>query len=117
VKAARFLRLASQDVQNDRVASIAKLVDQTQAIVVLKGQHTLVASPMHAAHTCQEGNAGMAVGGMGDVLTGRIAALAAQGIKHQLNLWDATCLGVHLHALAGDTFSQKRCRPDWLNAK
>lgn len=106
-EAARFLRVTSQDVQNDRVASIAKLVGQTQAIVVLKGQHTLLASPLHATYQCQEGNAGMAVGGMGDVLTGCIAALAAQGIKHQLDLWDATCLGVQLHALAGNTLVKK----------
>jgi len=110
-EAARFLKITNQVVQDDRVASITQLVDQTHAIIVLKGQHTLVASPTHAVHQCTEGNAGMAVGGMGDVLTGCIAALAAQGIKHQLDLWDATCLGVQVHALAGDTLVKKGIGP------
>lgn len=101
-EAARLLQVTSQVVQADRVACMAQLVAMTQAIVVLKGQHTLVASPTHSAHQCMQGNAGMAVGGMGDVLTGCIAALAAQGIHHGLNLWEATCLGVQLHASAGD---------------
>ncbi len=110
-EAARFLNVTSQEIQSDRTAAIAKLVAASNAIVVLKGQHTLVSSPMHAAHQCQEGNAGMAVGGMGDVLTGCIAAIAAQGIKHQLDLWDATCLGVQLHALAGDTLVKQDVGP------
>ena len=53
----------------------------------------------------------MAVGGMGDVLTGCSAALAAPGIKHQLDLWDATCLGVQLHAMAGDSLVKKGVGP------
>jgi hydroxyethylthiazole kinase-like uncharacterized protein yjeF len=110
-EAARFLQVTGQDIQSNRAASVARLVEQTNTIVVLKGQHTLVASPTHEAHQCQEGNAGMAVGGMGDVLTGCIAALAAQGIKHQLDLWDATCLGVQLHALAGDALVKKGVGP------
>lgn len=110
-EAARFLDVTSQDIQSDRSASIAKLVEKANAIVVLKGQHTLVASPTHATLQCEEGNAGMAVGGMGDVLTGCIAAIAAQGIKHQLDLWDASCLGVQLHALAGDTLVKQGVGP------
>ena len=44
----------------------------------------------------------MAVGGMGDVLTGCLAALAAQGLRHHLSLHEATCLAVQVHALAAD---------------
>jgi hydroxyethylthiazole kinase-like uncharacterized protein yjeF len=110
-EASRFLHITSQEIQNNRAGSIAKLVALTHAIVVLKGQHTLVASPTNEVHQCQEGNAGMAVGGMGDVLTGCVAALAAQGIKHQLDLWQATCLGVQLHALAGDALVQQGVGP------
>ena len=110
-EAARFMRITSQDIQNDRASSIAELVAITNAIVVLKGQHTLLASPVNEAVQCEAGNAGMAVGGMGDVLTGCIAALAAQGIKHQLDLWDATCLGVQLHAMAGDSLVKKGVGP------
>ena len=44
----------------------------------------------------------MATAGMGDVLTGCIAALAGQGIRAGLSLWQASCLGVQVHARAGD---------------
>jgi hydroxyethylthiazole kinase-like uncharacterized protein yjeF len=101
-EAARLLGTSSTDVQQDRSAAITQLTAMTQAIVVLKGQHSLVASPEHETHRCEEGNPGMAVGGMGDVLTGCVAALAAQGIRHRLDLWQATCLAVQLHARAGD---------------
>jgi NAD(P)H-hydrate repair Nnr-like enzyme with NAD(P)H-hydrate dehydratase domain len=44
----------------------------------------------------------MAVGGMGDVLTGCVAAIVAQGLQHHLDMWQSISLGVHVHALAGD---------------
>jgi NAD(P)H-hydrate repair Nnr-like enzyme with NAD(P)H-hydrate dehydratase domain len=53
----------------------------------------------------------MAVGGMGDVLTGTIAAIAAQGIRHNLNLWEATCIGVQLHASAADSLVTQQIGP------
>ena len=53
----------------------------------------------------------MAVGGMGDVLTGAIAAIATQGIRHNLNLWEATCIGVQLHASAADSLVAKQIGP------
>ena len=53
----------------------------------------------------------MAVGGMGDVLTGAIAAIAAQGIRHQINLWEASCLGVQLHASAADSLVAQKIGP------
>lgn len=101
-EAARLLGTSSTDVQLDRSAAIRQITAMTQAVVVLKGQHSLVASPEHETRQCNEGNPGMAVGGMGDVLTGCVAALAAQGIRHRLDLWQATCLAVQLHARAGD---------------
>ena len=48
------------------------------------------------------GNPGMAAAGMGDVLTGCLIALAAQGVRAGLDLWQATCLAVQVHALAAD---------------
>ena len=53
----------------------------------------------------------MAVGGMGDVLTGSIAALAAKGIRHHLDLWESTCIGVQLHATAADSLVAKQVGP------
>ena len=66
--------------------------------MVLKGAGSLVATP-NETWLCSQGNPGMAVGGMGDVLTGVIAALVGQG----LSLADAAMAGTYVHALAGDT--------------
>ena len=53
----------------------------------------------------------MAVGGMGDVLTGCLAALAAQGLRHHLSLHEATCLAVQVHALAADCLVARGAGP------
>jgi NAD(P)H-hydrate repair Nnr-like enzyme with NAD(P)H-hydrate dehydratase domain len=84
--------------------------------VVLKGHHTLVGSPNNAIYSCNAGNPGMATGGMGDVLTGLIASLAAQGICHHLNLWEATCLAVELHARAADQLVEAGIGPNGMTA-
>jgi len=60
---------------------------------------------------CDQGNPGMAVGGMGDALTGSIAAIAAQGIRHNINLWEASCIGVQLHASAADSLVAQQVGP------
>jgi NAD(P)H-hydrate epimerase len=70
---------------------------QHQIVVVLKGAGTLVTDGA-SLYVNRTGNPGMATGGTGDVLTGVIAALVAQG----LSTLDAAALGVHLHGLAGD---------------
>jgi len=102
-EAAKLLGISTEDVQANRLSALEKLMTLTQSIVVLKGQHTLIGSPKNAALQCQEGNPGMATGGMGDVLTGSIAAVAAQGVRHQLNLWKSTSIAVQLHATAADS--------------
>jgi len=66
--------------------------------VVLKGAGTIIASPDRPPRVIAAGNPGMAVGGMGDVLTGTIAALRAQGLQ----AFDAASAGALLHAAAGD---------------
>jgi NAD(P)H-hydrate repair Nnr-like enzyme with NAD(P)H-hydrate dehydratase domain len=53
----------------------------------------------------------MGTGGMGDILTGSIAAIAGQGIHHQLNLWQATGIAVELHAKAADKLVSKGVGP------
>jgi hydroxyethylthiazole kinase-like uncharacterized protein yjeF len=110
-EAANLLHSSAADVQANRVSALEQLVELTQSIVVLKGQNTLIASPSHPALRCEEGNAGMGTGGMGDVLTGSIAAIAAQGLRHQLNLWEASGLAVELHALAADSLVSKGVGP------
>lgn len=108
---ALLLKTTSAAVQANRINSIQQLVDLTGSIVVLKGQHTLIASPQHAPVQCIAGNPGMGTGGMGDALTGSIAAIASQGIRHHLNLWQATGLAVELHASAADSLVSKGVGP------
>ena len=110
-EAAHLLNTTAAVVQENRLTALSDLIQLTHSIVVLKGQHTLIASPHHLAMQCKQGNSGMAVGGMGDVLTGAIAAIAAQGIRHKLNLWEATCIGVQLHASAADNLVARQIGP------
>ena len=110
-EAARLLKSTAEQVQSNRIQSIQELVQLTQSIVVLKGQHTLISSPQHKPVQCAAGNPGMGTGGMGDVLTGSIAAIAGQGVRHQLNLWQATEIAVQLHASAADSLVSKGIGP------
>jgi ADP-dependent NAD(P)H-hydrate dehydratase / NAD(P)H-hydrate epimerase len=110
-EAAHLLNTSTTSVQQDRITALSSLVKLTNSIVILKGQHTLIASPINSAVQCNQGNPGMAIGGMGDVLTGSIAAIAAQGIRHNINLWEASCIGVQLHASAADSLVAKQVGP------
>ncbi|MDD9818908.1 MAG: NAD(P)H-hydrate dehydratase [Gammaproteobacteria bacterium] len=96
-EAARLLGCGNAEVQADRFAAAAELRVRYGGTVVLKGAGTLVADARGMA-VLDAGNPGMAVGGMGDLLTGVIAALWAQG----LDAGEAARLGVCLHAAAGD---------------
>ncbi len=97
-EAGRLLGCASSVIQRDRFSAVQKLHEQYGGVVILKGAGTLVAAEGAPVHVCTAGNPGMASAGMGDVLTGVIAGLAAQG----MNLPDAARLGVYLHAQAAD---------------
>jgi len=110
-EAARLLHCKSSAIQIDRMSALRSLVALTKSVVVLKGQHTLLASPQHPVQQCLQGNAGLAVAGMGDVLTGCIAAMAGQGVRHGLSLWQAAALGVQMHAIAGDQLLAKGIGP------
>jgi hydroxyethylthiazole kinase-like uncharacterized protein yjeF len=110
-EAANLLNTSAAAIQENRLTALSDLVTLTDSIVVLKGQHTLMASPLHQVVQCMQGNPGMAVGGMGDVLTGTIAAIAAQGVRHQINLWEASCIGVQLHASAADSLVARQIGP------
>jgi len=101
-EAARLLNTTNHAIQADRIQALQALVAHTHCIVVLKGQHSLVGAPGQSPQQCMDGNPGMAVGGMGDVLTGCLAALAAQGLRGHLTLFEASCLAVQAHALAAD---------------
>jgi ADP-dependent NAD(P)H-hydrate dehydratase / NAD(P)H-hydrate epimerase len=106
-EAARLLHSSSADIQADRIASLNALVAWSKQIVILKGQHTLLGSPSEETRVCHRGNPSLAVGGTGDVLTGLIASLLAQGMDKKLTPWEAACLGVEVHALAADRLRDK----------
>jgi hydroxyethylthiazole kinase-like uncharacterized protein yjeF len=93
----RLLGISTARIQEDRIAAARGAAEETGAIVVLKGNLSLIASGT-AVFVNPTGNPGMATGGSGDVLTGLIAGLLAQG----LDALDATVLAVYLHGLAGD---------------
>ncbi len=95
-EAARMLGVTTAEIQNDRPAAATALQQRYGGVVVLKGAGTLIQG--EKLSLCPYGNPGMAVGGMGDVLTGMIAACVAQGQP----LEQAANAGVLAHALAGD---------------
>jgi hydroxyethylthiazole kinase-like uncharacterized protein yjeF len=95
----RLLGIATAAVQADRPAAARRAAAEAGAVVVLKGSLTLVAAPGGGGvHVNPTGNPGMASGGTGDVLTGILGGLLAQG----LDPLDAARLAVYLHGLAGD---------------
>ncbi len=103
-EAARLLKTRVADVQGDRFNAARTLAEQFGGVCVLKGAGTVITDERPIIALCDRGNPGMASGGMGDVLTGIIAALQAQGMARG----DAARLGVWVHAGAGDSAGQER---------
>ena len=102
-EAARLLGIDTANVQRDRFAAAYALCGRYGSQVVLKGAGTVIASPGVTPALVAAGNPGMAVGGMGDLLTGCIAALLAQGLPAR----DASIAGALLHAAAGDATARE----------
>lgn len=97
-EAARLLKTDVASIQADRLRAVQEIHRQYGGVCVLKGAGTLVAVKDQLPAVCDLGNPGMATAGMGDVLSGVIGSLLVQGVP----LYDAACLGVLLHAMAGD---------------
>lgn len=97
-EAGRLLGSDAITVQADRPAALRALIGRYDCVVVLKGAGTLVGAAGRDTTVVTGGNPGMAVGGMGDLLSGVIASLHAQG----LDAYEAASLGARLHADAGD---------------
>jgi NAD(P)H-hydrate epimerase len=96
---ARLVDRPIQDVAQNRIAIAGDFATRHQVILVLKGNRTLIAAPDGEVYVNPTGNAGMATGGSGDVLTGIIAGLLAQKRDDAIG---ATIAAVYLHGLAGD---------------
>jgi NAD(P)H-hydrate epimerase len=97
-EAARLLGQCSAEIQRDRFAALERLVADYAGSVVLKGAGSLVGDATSGVRLCAHGNPGMASGGMGDVLSGVLGALLAQGVPR----FEAATTGVWLHAVAAD---------------
>ena len=95
--------LLGKNVQVNRLASVKQLQEKYGGVCLLKGAGTLIAS-RHDVWLCPYGNPGMSVAGMGDVLSGLIGGLVAQG----LDMNDAACLGVIVHSLAADNITARQ---------
>lgn len=105
-EAARLLGTTVGAVQADRLGSLHSLVERFGGTVVLKGACSLVMGAPGRAWVCDAGNPGMATAGMGDVLTGAIAGLAAQGLGPE----QAAVAGAWIHASAGDMAARQGMR-------
>lgn len=102
-EAARLLKMTPTDVETDRFVAVEELALRYGGVAVLKGAGSLIASKRDGfVALCATGNPGMASGGMGDVLTGVIAGLMAQGLP----LFAAAKAGVYLHGQAGNLAAQ-----------
>jgi ADP-dependent NAD(P)H-hydrate dehydratase / NAD(P)H-hydrate epimerase len=97
---ARLLGVSNSAVQADRLGTALKAARAWKAHVILKGFHTILATPDGQAYVNTTGNPGMAKGGTGDVLTGILAGTVSHlGLQH----WErALALGVYLHGRAGE---------------
>ncbi len=95
---ARLTGLSVKEISRDRVAILRKYANEWNAVLLLKGVPTLVTGPGVPVYALMVGNPGMATAGMGDVLTGTIAGLLAQGVFPVM----AAVAGTALHGMAGD---------------
>jgi len=95
---ARLSGLTITKIQSDRVGIAQKYAREWQKTIVLKGAFTVIASPDGGCRVSPFANPGLASGGTGDVLTGAIAGLLAQG----LTLFNAAAIGVYLHGKAAE---------------
>lgn len=104
-EAAKLLGCSTSKVEEDRFTAVRNLQRRFGGVVILKGAGTLICDEQQI-YVANVGNPGMASGGMGDVLSGIIGGLLAQG----LNLQQAAMLGVCIHGLAADLAAQENER-------
>lgn len=100
---AHLTGLSPVEIEERRIDAAIRFAVDNHVVLVLKGAPTVTAMPDGSAFVNSTGNPGMATGGMGDTLTGIIAALAGQG----MNGSTAAVAGVYLHGLAGDLAAEK----------
>jgi NAD(P)H-hydrate epimerase len=102
-EAARLLETSIAEVQKNRLETFVAFAREYNVVTVLKGAQTITTEPGGQRWINPTGNSGMAKGGSGDVLTGIVAGLLAQGAPEEV----AARLGVFLHGLAGDVAAER----------
>ena len=98
LEAARLLKIETASVQNDRLHAAHQLASQLHCTVVLKGSGSVISEQGHTSAINFTGNARLATGGTGDVLSGVVGARLAQG----LSAFEAACTAVYEHGLAAE---------------
>jgi len=111
-EAARILNISSTDVQNDRIETIKNLVKRFNCYAVLKGAGSICMLPDGKYYINTSGNPGLSSAGTGDVLSGIIGALLAQGLIVE----NALLLAVYLHGAAADELLEKIGGPVGITA-
>jgi len=101
---ARLAAVSVAEVESDRLGTAARFAADNGVYLILKGARTVVAAPDGRLAVNSSGNPGMASGGMGDVLTGVVTALLAQGYEPFV----ACCLAVYCHGAAGDIMAEEK---------
>ena len=95
--------IATSDIQAKRTTTASEWSSRWRKVVALKGAYTVVAAPDGSCRISPFANPALASGGTGDVLTGMIAGLMAQGLSPE----DAACCGVYLHGAAGEVVREE----------
>jgi NAD(P)H-hydrate epimerase len=101
-EAARLLGCSARDVNADRIAAATALSTGSECVVLLKGAGSVVADPTGRVRVNPTGNPALGSGGTGDVLTGVVAALLAQGLE----ALDAATAAAYLHGAAADGWAE-----------
>ena len=109
---ARLAGCTTAEIQADRLGAARRLAAKLRSWVALKGNGTVIAAPDGRWWINASGNPGMASAGMGDILTGIVGALAAQGVGAE----DALIAGVHLHGAAADALAARGVGPIGITA-
>ena len=99
----RLIKLSLVEINSDRISIAKKFARENEVILVLKSEETIVTDG-NRIYINKIGNPGMATAGSGDVLSGVISALL-----HRMDSYEAACLGVYIHSLAGDLASNSLC--------